>query len=148
MSVKNAIWFKPATIESIQLRQKDTIVENLGIEFLELGNDYLTARMPVDQRTHQPMGLLHGGASVVLAESLASVGCRYTLDESKYNCVGLEVNANHIRSVSEGYVTGMAKPVHLGRSTQIWNIEIKNDSEKLVCIARMTMAVLKLDSGW
>lgn len=122
---------------------KGSMVEHLGIEFTEIGEDYLKARMPVDNRTKQPFGLLHGGASVSLAETLGSVAAYSVIDPSKYKCVGLEINANHLRSETSGYVYGMAKPVHIGKSTQVWEIKISNEAEKLVCISRITMAVLE-----
>lgn len=118
------------------------MVKHLGIELLEIGEDFVSARMPVDHRTQQPFGLLHGGASVVLAESLGSIGASFCVDPTKQTCVGLEINANHIKSVREGYVLGVAKPVHIGKRTQIWEIKITNEEEELVCISRITMAVI------
>lgn len=118
------------------------MVEYLGIEFTEIGNDYLKATMPVDHRTKQPMGLLHGGASVVLAETMGSIGATLCIDLNKQYPVGLEINANHIKSAKSGLVTGTARPVHLGRGTQIWSIEIHNDKDQLVAISRITMAIL------
>lgn len=114
----------------------------LGIEFTEVGPDYVCARMPVDERTRQPMGLLHGGASVVLAETLGSIAAYCTIDAARQSCVGLDINANHVRGVSEGFVYGKATPLHLGRSTQVWEIRITDGAGKLVCISRLTMAVL------
>jgi len=114
----------------------------LGIEYTEVGPDYVCARMPVDERTRQPMGLLHGGASVALAETLGSIAAYCTIDADKQYCVGLDINANHIRGVSEGFVHGKASPLHLGRSTQVWEIRITDEAGKLVCISRLTMAVL------
>lgn len=119
------------------------MINHLGIEFTKLGEDYLEATMPVDHRTKQPMGLLHGGANVVLAETLGSVASLLTLDQSKYACVGLEINANHIKSVREGKVKGVAKPIHLGKTTQIWEIKIYNEAEQLCCISRITLAILE-----
>ncbi len=118
------------------------MVDHLGIVFTELGDDYLEATMPVDHRTKQPMGLLHGGASVALAETLGSVAASLTLDLTKQACVGLEINANHIKSVREGLVKGVAKPIHLGKTTQIWEIKIYNEAGQLNCISRITMAIL------
>jgi 1,4-dihydroxy-2-naphthoyl-CoA hydrolase len=119
------------------------MVDHLGIEFLEIGDDYVTARMPVDYRTHQPFGILHGGASVVLAESLGSVASFLTLEDPKtQRAVGLEINANHIRSVSSGWVYAKAMPLHLGRTTQVWDIKITTEEGKLVCIVRLTMAII------
>ena len=118
------------------------MVEHLGIEFLETGDDYLKARMPVDHRTQQPMGLLHGGASVTLAETMGSVGAYLCVDPQKQICVGLEINANHIRGVSSGWVYGVARPMHIGKTTQVWEIKITDEQDKLVCISRITMAIL------
>ncbi len=124
-------------------RSRDTLVDHLGIELLEAGDDYLSARMPVDRRTWQPARVLHGGASVVLAETLASWAATFCIDRSKSHCVGLEINANHVRPVAEGSVTGTARPLHLGRTTQIWDVRITDDANgKLVCVSRVTMAVL------
>ncbi|MBK6264125.1 hotdog fold thioesterase [Marivirga sp. S37H4] len=122
---------------------KDTISEVLGMEFTEVGDNYIIAKMPVDKRTHQPYGLLHGGASVVLAETLGSVASMLMVDSETHYCVGLEINANHIRGVTDGWVHGRTTPVHLGKTTQVWSIEIINEKEQLVCISRITMAVLK-----
>ena len=119
------------------------MVKHLGIEFLDIGDDYLTARMPVDHRTHQPMGLLHGGASVALAETLGSTGAFLCVDAAQYNVVGLEINANHVRGVREGFVTGVARPLHRGKTTQLWEIRITDEADKLVCISRITIAVLE-----
>ena len=119
------------------------MVEHLGIVYTDTGKDYISAKMPVDHRTHQPLGLLHGGASVALAETLGSVAATFSVDFEKYICVGLEINANHVKSVREGWVFGTAKPVHLGKSTQIWEIIINNESGELVCISRLTLAVIK-----
>jgi 1,4-dihydroxy-2-naphthoyl-CoA hydrolase len=119
-----------------------TMIDNLGIEFLEVGDDYVKARMPVDRRTIQPFGLLHGGASVALAETLGSVAANLCVDREKKMCVGLEVNANHLRPVPNGFVYGVAKPVHVGDATQVWEICILNEQDKLVCISRLTLANL------
>lgn len=138
-----AIWFDEFPVADARERSRDTLVDHLGIELLEAGDDYLSARMPVDRRTRQPAGVLHGGASVALAETLASWAATYCVDRSKNHCVGLEINANHVRPVAEGWVTGTARPVHLGRSTQIWEVRITDDANgKLVCVSRVTMAVL------
>lgn len=114
---------------------------HLGIEFIEYGDDYLKAKMPVDERTHQPFGLLHGGASCVLAESLGSMAGAFCVEWGKQYVVGLEINANHISSVRDGYVVGTARPVHIGRSTQVWDIRIETEAGKLVCVSRLTLAV-------
>lgn len=119
------------------------MVDHLGIEFLEVGDDFISARMPVDHRTHQPMGLLHGGASVALAETLGSVASSILVDMNKYFCVGLEINANHIKSARNGYVTGKASPIHVGKKTHVWDIKISNDADELVCVSRLTVAVIK-----
>lgn len=118
------------------------MLAHLGIVMTEIGDDYLKATMPVDHRTHQPFGLLHGGASVALAESLGSMGAYLCVDPTLYNVVGLEINANHIRAVREGHVTGTARPIHIGKSTQLWEIRITDEADKLVCISRITLAVL------
>ncbi len=136
------IWKKAFSIDDLGLFMENTLVGHLGIEYLEKGDDYLTASMPVDHRTHQPMGLLHGGASVALAETLGSSASYMTLEEGFYS-VGLEINANHIKSVTSGRVIGKASPVHLGRTTQVWDITINSDTQALVCVSRLTMAVLK-----
>jgi 1,4-dihydroxy-2-naphthoyl-CoA hydrolase len=118
------------------------MIEYLGIEITDVGKNYICGKMPVDQRTHQPMGLLHGGASVVLAESLASMGAALQVDLTKKACVGLEINANHIRGVREGWVYAKATALHTGRSTQIWETKITNEAGDLICISRMTVAVI------
>lgn len=131
------------TLEKINNWRQNTMVEHLGIELTELGPDYLCGKMPVDHRTHQPMGLLHGGASVALAETLGSIAAQLQVDQTKYACVGLEINANHIKGVRSGYVFGKATPLHIGRSTQLWEIRITNEAGDLVCISRITMAVIE-----
>lgn len=118
----------------------------LGILFTEIGEDFLTAQMPVNEKTKQPMGILHGGANVVLAETVASTAANAVIDLTQYYCVGLEINANHIRSLNSGLVTATTRPIHLGRTTQIWHIEIFNQSGKQTCISRMTAAVLPRSS--
>jgi len=137
------IWHKKYTLDDLKLLHKNTMQEFLGIEFLEIGDDFLKARMPVNERTKQPMGLLHGGANVTLAESLGSVASVMCIDLEKKSCVGLEINANHIRAVRSGYVYGITRPVHLGRTTQIWEIKIFDESDKLTCISRITNAILE-----
>lgn len=139
-----AIWFHPhINLADFADLGKNTLGEQLGMEFTEIGDDYLKATMPVDHRTKQPYGLLHGGASVALAETLGSVGSALVIDPSKFNCVGLEINANHLRSVRDGFVTGIAKPIHIGASTHVWDIRITDQRDKLVCISRLTVAVIK-----
>jgi len=137
-----AIWHKPIDLASLNLRGKNTLIEWAGIEFTELGDDYMVARMPVDHRTKQPIGILHGGASCVLAESVGSTAGNCCVDIDKFYCVGLEINVNHIRSIKEGYVYGTAKPLHLGRSTQVWQIEMRNMENKMTAVSRLTMSVL------
>jgi len=137
------IWFNPSLrIQDLLPLGKETMGEWLGLEWLELGPDYLRASMPVDHRTKQPFGLLHGGASCVLAETLGSVGSALLVDPSKYYCVGLEINANHIRSARDGKVTGKASPLHIGGKTHIWDIRIHDEKERLICVSRLTVAVL------
>ena len=138
-----AIWQKEVDIKMAAERATNTMSDYLGIEFLEVGEDYLSARMPVDHRTKQPMGIMHGGASCVLAETVGSTAAQFCVDYEKYYCVGLDINTNHIRTATEGYVIGTAKPYHLGKSTQVWSIEIKNEADQLVSITRLTMAVLE-----
>ncbi|OGT46654.1 MAG: esterase [Gammaproteobacteria bacterium RIFCSPHIGHO2_12_FULL_41_20] len=136
------IWKTDVTLAKLTERGRNTIVEHLGIEFTELGDDYLQARMPVDQRTKQPLGIMHGGASCVLAETIGSMAANYCVNTEEHYCVGLDINTNHIRPARQGYVTGVAKPYHIGKSTQVWGIEIVDDAGKLVSITRLTMAVL------
>jgi 1,4-dihydroxy-2-naphthoyl-CoA hydrolase len=137
-----SIWHVTPTLPELNA-PKPTLDHHLGIEYIELGDDFLRARMPVDQRTRQPMGLLHGGASVALAESMGSTGTYLSIDQKKFAAVGLEINANHVRPVISGWVTGEARPLHRGRTTQIWEIRITDDAGKLVCISRITVAVLE-----
>ncbi len=138
------IWFnKNLTLKDIPDWGKNTMSEHLGIKLTEVGQDFLKATMPVDERTRQPYGLLHGGASVSLAETLGSIGSALVIDMDLYQCVGLEINANHIRSASEGLVTGIASPIHLGNSTHVWDIKIYDEKERLLCISRLTVAILQ-----
>jgi 1,4-dihydroxy-2-naphthoyl-CoA hydrolase len=136
------IFKESATPESLNAWSKNTLVEHLGITFTNIGENFIEARMPVDDRTRQPLGLLHGGASVALAETLGSVAATLCVDSNKF-CVGLEVNANHIKAARSGIVNGIAKPVHVGKQTQVWEIRISNEAGELVCISRITMAVLE-----
>lgn len=129
-------------LEELAMFGQNSMQDHLGIEFLELGADFIRARMPVDNRTKQPFGILHGGASVALAETLGSLASAATLDLSKKACVGLEINANHIRSVSEGFVYGVARPFHIGSSTQVWEIRITDEKDRLVCVSRITMMII------
>lgn len=135
------IWQRPVSIEILTELSKDTAVSHLGIEFVEVGDDFIRARVPVDARTRQPYGLLHGGVSVVLAETLGSVAAGCCCPEGA-RVVGLEINANHIRGVTEGWVTGTARPLHLGRTTQVWAIDMHDEAGRLTCTSRITMAVL------
>lgn len=137
----SSIWFSRPTLEQLNA-PSPTLVAHLGIVFTEIGDDYLIATMPVDHRTRQPMGILHGGASMALAETMGSVGGYLSVDPQKSNVVGLEINANHVRSVASGSVTGTARPLHIGRATQLWEIRITDERDKLVCISRITLAVL------
>ena len=137
-----SIWFKPYTTEDIRWMLKDNMCETIGIEITELTPGSIKGRMPVDKRTVQPMKILHGGASVALAESLGSIASNLIVDTGKYACVGLDINANHLRPVSSGYVYGEATPVHIGKKTHVWSIEIKNEEGKMVCISRLTMSVI------
>ena len=139
-----AIWFNPAvTVEQVRPLCNNTMGDHIGIEFTEIGENYLKAKMPVDQRTRQPYGLLHGGASATLAETVGSVASALVIDPSLYDCVGLEINANHIRGVREGYVYGIATPLHIGKTTHVWDIRIYDEREKLVCVSRLTVAIIK-----
>ncbi len=143
MSNDKSIWFSEPNLDEINSRNATTIHQAIGIEITEVGADFVRGTMPADQRTHQPMGLIHGGANVVLAESLGSIGANLLLDNSQYYCVGQEVNANHIRGVREGKVTGTARLIHSGRTSQVWEIKIENEQGKLSCVSRLTMAVVK-----
>ena len=141
-----AIWKQPASVDLLSAIHVDTTVALLGIEFLEVGDDFIRARVPVDSRTRQPVGILHGGVSVVLAETLGSCGAAFAAPPG-HRAVGLDINANHIRSVSEGWVTGVARPVHVGRTTQVWQIEMTNERGQLTCVSRITMAILAPNAG-
>jgi 1,4-dihydroxy-2-naphthoyl-CoA hydrolase len=137
------IWFnKELSIAHLVPLGKETMTEFLGIEWTEIGPDFIKATMPVDHRTKQPYGLLHGGASCVLAETLGSVASAMVVDHSRFYCVGIEINANHIRSAREGSVTGVVMPLHIGASTHVWDIKIYDQKEKLICVSRLTVAVI------
>lgn len=139
-----AIWFnKELSLVHISELGKDMMSEHIGIEFVELGDNFLKARMPVDHRTRQPYGFLHGGASCVLAETIGSVASAMVIDHDNYYCVGLEINANHVRSAKEGFVTATASPLHIGGSTHVWDIRICDERDKLICVSRLTVAVIK-----
>lgn len=137
------IWFKEYSLDEINQFGINTMAAHLGIKFTGISGDVLSATMPVNNKTIQPAGLLHGGASVALAETIGSVGAYLTIDPQKYSCVGLEINANHIRAKKNGVVTGKGTPLHRGKTTQIWEIKITDESERLVCISRLTMAILE-----
>jgi len=136
------IWRDDVTLEALQARAHDTLVSHLGIELTELGPDFLRASMPVNPKTHQPMGVLHGGASVALAETVGSLAANMCVDQTLYVCLGQEINANHLRPVSSGIVTATARPHHIGKRSHVWGIEIRDEQEKLVCVSRLTMAVV------
>jgi 1,4-dihydroxy-2-naphthoyl-CoA hydrolase len=137
------IWFnKQLSAADLESVTPDTMGQHLGMEFVEVGPGFLKMRMPVDHRTHQPYGLLHGGASCALAETVGSVASFFVIDTSKYICVGLEINANHLRGIRSGFVTATATPLHLGSSTHVWDIKIHDDAGKLVCVSRLTVAIL------
>jgi 1,4-dihydroxy-2-naphthoyl-CoA hydrolase len=134
--------YSATILASLNAMSKNTMMEHLGIVFTEYGEGFVCAKMPVDHRTHQPYGILHGGASVVLAETLGSVASHTTIDSENQICVGQEINANHIKSVRSGFVYGKAIPIHLGKRSQVWEIRITSEEDELVCISRLTMAVL------
>ena len=136
-----SIWKRPISLALLAADCVDTSITHLGMEFVEVGDDFIRGRVPVDHRTRQPYGLLHGGVSVFLAETLGSMGAGYTSPEG-WKPVGLDINANHIRGVTQGWVTGTARPMHLGRTTQVWQIELRNDADQLTCVARLTMAMM------
>jgi 1,4-dihydroxy-2-naphthoyl-CoA hydrolase len=138
-----SIWHQPITPEDLQRGQQTGMAAHLDIRFTEVGPDYIRATMPVDARTQQPFGLLHGGASAVLAETLGSVGANLCVDPSRYYCVGQEINANHLRSARSGRVTGTARPVHVGRRSQVWDIRIEDEQGRLTCVSRLTLAVVE-----
>jgi len=140
------IWHQKPSIEDLSRRSVNTMASHLGMEFIEVGSTYLKARMPVDERTKQPLGILNGGASCALIETLASTAANYCVDQAGCYCVGLDLNANHLRSVYQGFVTATTKPFHLGKSTQVWSVEIVDDAGKLICVGRMTMSVLQRKS--
>jgi 1,4-dihydroxy-2-naphthoyl-CoA hydrolase len=139
-----SIWFnKSLSLADLTPPGPKTMGNFLGMEWVELGDDHLIMRMPVDERTKQPYGLLHGGASCALAESVGSLASFFVIDSSKFICVGLEINANHVRSARSGYVTATCRPLHIGASTHVWDIKIHDEKQKLICISRLTVAILK-----
>jgi 1,4-dihydroxy-2-naphthoyl-CoA hydrolase len=137
-----SLWKSPIDLDRINGWNRNTLVEHLGMRVTEIGDDFVRGTMPVDARTHQPFGLLHGGASVALAESLGSLAGNLCIDSGAELAVGLDINANHVRSVTSGLVTGIARPLHLGRTTQVWEIRIEDEHARLVCISRLTLAVV------
>jgi 1,4-dihydroxy-2-naphthoyl-CoA hydrolase len=138
-----SIWYREYSLDEISALQRGNMGEHIGIEIVHIGPDHLDGRMPVDWRTTQPDRILHGGASVALAETLGSVGGAMVVDWERYQVVGQEINANHLRPVREGHVHGSARPIHLGRRSQVWAIEIVDDSQRLVCVSRLTLAVIE-----
>ena len=142
----NPIWKQPISVEKLTAIHVNTAVAHLGIEFLEVGDDFIRARAPVDARTRQPLGILHGGISVLLAETLGSCGAACASPPG-HRALGLDINANHLRSVTEGWVTGIARPVHTGRTTHVWQIELTDDKGRLTCVSRITMAILAPATG-
>jgi 1,4-dihydroxy-2-naphthoyl-CoA hydrolase len=137
------IWRTETNPDELQARSRNTLAERIGIRVTEVGPDYLRATMPVNAYTHQPMGILHGGASVALAETVGSLAANLCVDPDKYVCLGQEINANHLRPASSGTVTATARPFHIGSRSQVWSIEIRDEHDKLVCISRLTMAVVE-----
>lgn len=139
-----SIWFnKKINLDDLKSMSHHSMSDYLGIEWTEAGDDYLKARMPVNEKTKQPLGLLHGGASCVLAETLGSIASYLVIDISIFSCVGLEINANHIRTVKEGYITGEVRPLHIGKTTHVWDIRIYDEAYQLVCVSRLTVAILR-----
>ncbi len=138
------IWKNKITLEGLNAFSANTLVEHLGIAFCDFGDDFLVAKMPVDHRTVQPMRILHGGASVTLAETVGSVASTMAIDVTKFKAVGVEINANHLKAAKEGWVYGTAKPIRIGRTLHVWNTEIKNEEDQLICVSRLTMAILKV----
>jgi 1,4-dihydroxy-2-naphthoyl-CoA hydrolase len=137
-----SIWRTQTSVEQLQALSRDTLVDTIGIRVTEIGADFLRVSMPVSPRTHQPMGVLHGGASVALAETAGSLAANMCVDQARYVCMGQEINANHIRPVSSGIVTATARPYHIGKRTHVWGIEIRDEQQRLVCVSRLTMAVV------
>ncbi len=139
-----SIWFKKdLSLEDIKPLTPNTMGKHLGMEWVTIGDTFMQMRMPVDERTKQPYGLLHGGASCALAETIGSVASYFVIDNEKFICVGLEINANHIRSATKGFVTATCMPLHIGASTHVWDIKITDERDKLICVSRLTVAVLK-----
>jgi 1,4-dihydroxy-2-naphthoyl-CoA hydrolase len=136
------IWRTQTSVDQIREFSRETLADTIGIRVTEIGPDFLRATMPVNPRVHQPMGVLHGGASVALAETVGSVAATLCVDQEKYVCLGQEINANHLRPISSGIVTATARPFHIGRRSHVWSIEIRDEEERLVCVSRLTMAVV------
>jgi 1,4-dihydroxy-2-naphthoyl-CoA hydrolase len=136
------IWKRSISVEEITASNQDTAASHLGIEFLEVGDEFIRGRVPVDARTRQPYGLLHGGVSVVLAETLGSIAAHFCCGDGQ-RAVGLDINANHLRGVTQGWVTGTVRPVHIGRTTQVWQVDLANDGDQLTCVSRITMAIVE-----
>jgi 1,4-dihydroxy-2-naphthoyl-CoA hydrolase len=141
-SPQSTIWTQPLSLQELNSRGQTTLAEHMGIVFTEIGPNFLCATMPIDHRTKQPLGILNGGASCALVETLASTAANCTVDQKINYCVGLDLNANHLRPASEGHVHAITRPIHLGKRTQVWSIDLFNTAEKQICVARMTMAVL------
>jgi 1,4-dihydroxy-2-naphthoyl-CoA hydrolase len=137
-----SIWRTQTSVEQLQEHSRNTLAETIGIRVTEVGPDFLRATMPVNPKTHQPMGVLHGGASVALAETVGSLAATLCIDRTLYVCLGQEINANHLRPISSGIVTATARPYHIGKRSHVWSIEIRDEQEKLVCISRLTIAVV------
>jgi len=137
-----SIWRTQTSVEQLRNFSRETLAETIDIHVTEIGPDFLRATMPVTPRTHQPMGVLHGGASVALAETIGSVAATLCVDQEKYVCLGQEINANHLRPVSSGIVTATARPFHIGKRSHVWHIEIRDEKDRLVCVSRLTMAVV------
>ncbi len=137
-----SIWRTQTSVEQLQALSRETLVDTIGIRVTEIGADFLRVSMPVSPRTHQPMGVLHGGASVALAETAGSLAANMCVDQALYVCMGQEINANHVRPVSSGIVTATARPYHIGKRTHVWGIEIRDEQQRLVCVSRLTMAVV------
>jgi 1,4-dihydroxy-2-naphthoyl-CoA hydrolase len=140
------IWFRPYTLDDVRFFRA-SLPLHLGIEFTEIGPDFLRGRMPVDERTRQPFGILHGGASVALAETLGSTAAGLVVDPGKYRVVGQEINANHVRAVTDGFVIGTTRPLHVGKRSHVWEIRIADEQDRLVCISRITMFVMERPAG-
>jgi 1,4-dihydroxy-2-naphthoyl-CoA hydrolase len=137
-----AIWRTPTSVEQLNDHTRNTLAETIGIRMTEIGADFVRATMPVNSRTHQPMGVLHGGASVALAETVGSVAANLCVDQKFHYCLGQEINANHLRPVSSGVVTATARAYHIGKRSHVWSIEIRDEQDKLLCVSRLTMAVV------